>query len=166
RDELDRVPHLASYYVGVKGTGRGKVRSNFFTGEAACAYELSNDDVRHLGQGMARLSTLLLAAGAEVVHPGVQGLPSITSQTDAARWLDEPLPRGSLSLTTVHAFSTVPAGENEALTAVDSTGKLRGAENVWINDASTLPDSPGVNPQGTVMALARRNALKLSETLS
>lgn len=166
RDELDRVPHLASYYVGVKGTGQGKVRSNFFTGEAACAYELSSEDVRHLGQGMARLSTLLLAAGAEVVHPGVQGLPSITSQTDAAKWLDEPLPRGSLSLTTVHAFSTVPAGENEALTAVDSTGKLRGAENVWINDASTLPDSPGVNPQGTVMALARRNALKLSETLS
>jgi choline dehydrogenase-like flavoprotein len=36
---------------------------------------------------------------------------------------------------------------------------------VWVNDARTLPDSPGVNPQGTVMALARNNALHLSEVL-
>jgi choline dehydrogenase-like flavoprotein len=29
-----------------------------------------------------------------------------------------------------------------------------------------LPDSPGVNPQGTVMALARRNALRFKDALS
>ena len=165
RGELDALPYLASYYVGVRGNGQGRVRSNFFTGDSVCTYELSRDDVRHLSAGMARLSTLLLAAGAEKVHTTVQGLAPITSQTQAARWLDEALPARALGLTTVHAFSTVPAGENEALTAVDSTGKLRGTENVWINDASTLPDSPGVNPQGTVMALARRNALRLSEVL-
>ena len=43
-------------------------------------------------------------------------------------------------------------------TAADSFGKIRGYENLYINDASMLPDSPGVNPQGSVMALARRNA--------
>jgi choline dehydrogenase-like flavoprotein len=30
--------------------------------------------------------------------------------------------------------------------------------NLWVNDASLLPDAPGVNPQGTVMAFAVRNA--------
>jgi len=29
---------------------------------------------------------------------------------------------------------------------------------LYINDGSMLPDSPGVNPQGTIMAMARRNA--------
>jgi choline dehydrogenase-like flavoprotein len=29
-----------------------------------------------------------------------------------------------------------------------------------------LPDSPGVNPQGSVMAFARRNAVHFSEGLS
>lgn len=166
REELDHLPRLAGYYVAVRGNGQGRVRTNFFTGESVCTYELSRDDVRHISSGLSRLSTLLLAAGAEVVHPSVQGLPSMTSQTEAARWLDEALPAKTMSLTTVHAFSTVPAGENDALTAVDSVGRLRGAENVWVNDASTLPDSPGVNPQGTVMALARRNALRLSEALT
>ena len=39
-------------------------------------------------------------------------------------------------------------------------------ENLHVNDASMLPDSPGVNPQGTVMALARRNALRFKDTAS
>ena len=29
---------------------------------------------------------------------------------------------------------------------------------LYVNDASLLPTSPGVNPQGTIMAIARRNA--------
>jgi choline dehydrogenase-like flavoprotein len=29
--------------------------------------------------------------------------------------------------------------------------------NLRVNDASLLPDAPGVNPQGTVMAIAQRN---------
>ena len=35
---------------------------------------------------------------------------------------------------------------------------MRGTQNVWVNDASLLPDAPGVNPQASVMALAIRNA--------
>jgi choline dehydrogenase-like flavoprotein len=30
--------------------------------------------------------------------------------------------------------------------------------NVIVNDASILNEAPGINPQGTVMALATRNA--------
>jgi choline dehydrogenase-like flavoprotein len=79
------------------------------------------------------------------------------------RWLDESLPKGALSLTTVHAFASCPIGERSDRCAADSFGKVQGFENLYINDASMIPDSPGVNPQGTVMALARRNALKFAE---
>ncbi|MEO7397875.1 MAG: GMC oxidoreductase, partial [Ilumatobacteraceae bacterium] len=44
------------------------------------------------------------------------------------------------------------------LCAADSFGRMRGMKNVWVNDASLLPEAPGVNPQGTVMAFAVRNA--------
>ena len=50
-------------------------------------------------------------------------------------------------------------GEQTRVCAVDSHGKLFGFDNVWLSDASIIPDAPGVNPQGTVMALAYRNAL-------
>ena len=34
---------------------------------------------------------------------------------------------------------------------------MHGFANLYVNDASLLPDSPGVNPQGTIMAVALRN---------
>jgi choline dehydrogenase-like flavoprotein len=41
---------------------------------------------------------------------------------------------------------------------VDSVGRLRGFDNVLVADASAIPTPLGVNPQGTVMALAKRTA--------
>ena len=79
------------------------------------------------------------------------------------RWLDELLPAAALSLTTVHAFSSCPMGERIERCATDSFGQVFRFDNLYINDASLLPDSPGVNPQGTVMAFARRNAKRFAE---
>jgi choline dehydrogenase-like flavoprotein len=62
-----------------------------------------------------------------------------------------------LSLTTVHAFSSCPIGERADRCAADSYGRLFRSDNLYVNDASMLPDSPGVNPQGSVMAFSRRN---------
>jgi choline dehydrogenase-like flavoprotein len=58
---------------------------------------------------------------------------------------------------TVHLCSTAPLGEDRAA-ATDSFGRVHGTRNVHVNDASLLPDAPGVNPQGSVMAFAVRNA--------
>jgi choline dehydrogenase-like flavoprotein len=48
-------------------------------------------------------------------------------------------------------------GEDDRRCAVDSFGKLHGWQNIYLNDASILPNTPGVNPQGTILAIARRN---------
>jgi choline dehydrogenase-like flavoprotein len=119
----------------------------------------------NLSRGLARLATLLLAAGAEEVFPTIQGAPSIRTEDQAIRWLDELLPRKRLGLTTVHAFSSVPAGERTDRCAADSFGRLHDRPNLYVNDASMLPDSPGVNPQASIMALARRNTRHFLEGL-
>jgi choline dehydrogenase-like flavoprotein len=166
RQQMGRYRNMASYYVAIRGTGRGSVRpSSLGDGAPVMRYELSDEDALNLSKGLARLATLLLAAGATQVHPTVQGLPSIQSEVEAIRWLDERLPRSALSLTTVHAFSSCPIGERPDRCAADSFGKVHGYENLYINDASMLPDSPGVNPQASIMALARRNALHFKESL-
>ena len=66
---------------------------------------------------------------------------------------------------TIHLFSSCPMGENKNLCAVNSYGKLFGYNNIYINDGSLLPNAPGVNPQGTIMAIARRNILNFIENL-
>jgi choline dehydrogenase-like flavoprotein len=155
---------MAQYYVGVRGTGKGWVRPTLFGADATLLhYELSEEDARNLSVGLARLASLLLAAGAEEVFPSVWGLPSIETEAEAAHWLTEVIPRNRLSLVTVHAFSSCPMGERKDLCAADSYGKVFGFSNLFLNDASVLPDSPGVNPQGTIMALARRNAAHFAE---
>jgi choline dehydrogenase-like flavoprotein len=164
--EMGRYRNMAAYYVAVRGSGRGSVRPSLLgDGAPILRYELSDEDGINLSKGLARLATLLLAAGATQVHPTVQGLPAIRSEVEAIRWLDERLPRSALSLTTVHAFSSCPSGERRDRCATDSFGKLHRFQNVYVNDASILPDSPGVNPQGSVMALARRNAIHFQDSL-
>jgi choline dehydrogenase-like flavoprotein len=60
---------------------------------------------------------------------------------------------------TVHAFSTCPMGEERSRCASDSFGRVHEVPNLHVADASLLCGPPGVNPQGTIMAVARRNAL-------
>ena len=58
---------------------------------------------------------------------------------------------------TVHLCSTVPMGEDRDRCGASSHGLVHDTTNVFVNDASLLPDAPGVNPQGSVMSIALRN---------
>ena len=59
---------------------------------------------------------------------------------------------------TIHLFSSCPSGENTDRCATDSFGRVHGLENLFNVDGSQIPEAPGVNPQGTIMAIAFRNA--------
>ncbi|MFM6456206.1 MAG: GMC family oxidoreductase, partial [Planktothrix sp.] len=77
----------------------------------------------------------------------------------------EQLPVKQTNLMTVHVFSSCPMGENLKKCAVNSFGKVHGFNNLYIADASLLCTAPGVNPQGSIMAIARRNVLKFLDKL-
>lgn len=49
-------------------------------------------------------------------------------------------------------------GEDARRSATDSFGKIHGVDGLYISDASLLCTPTAVNPQGTVMAIAHRNA--------
>ena len=164
KDRMEDFSNMAIFYIAVRGTGKGTIRSSRSDEEAtSIKYELSRQDLWNLSKGLARLSALLLAAGAREIYPSVYGLPPISNEIEAIQWLDQLLPVGSLSLTTIHAFSSCPIGGRIDRCAADSFGKIYNYENLYINDGSMIPDSPGVNPQGTIMGFARRNALHFVE---
>jgi choline dehydrogenase-like flavoprotein len=62
---------------------------------------------------------------------------------------------------TVHLTSSVRMGETRRRTGADSFGRVWGFDNLMVNDASLLPDAPGVNPQAAIMTIAARNTDRL-----
>jgi choline dehydrogenase-like flavoprotein len=85
--------------------------------------------------------------------------PVLKSQQELKK-IPDILPQGIMNLMTIHLFSSCPMGEDKKICAANSFGRIHGFKNLYIGDASLLCKAPGVNPQGTVMAIARRNALK------
>lgn len=146
----------ASYYVALAGEGRGSVDVLPGFRDPVVRYRITPRDHADLAEGFGRLMELLRAAGAEAIYPSAPGLPG-RSWENATTPLSLP-PRLS-GLSTVHLFGSCPMGESDARTAVDSFGRVHGQRNLYVSDASLFGGPPGVNPQGTIMALARRNAL-------
>ncbi len=151
----ERWQNMAIYYAMITG-GNGSVRNVPGFSDPLVRYSLSEADLRNLGEGAKKLSQLLLAAGAEELYQTVSGFPPLRSDADLQA-LPGLLPAGRASLMSVHLFSSCPMGENRLKCAADSFGKVHGHENLYINDGSLLCTAPGVNPQGSIMAFARRN---------
>jgi choline dehydrogenase-like flavoprotein len=153
----------AVYYAAARGEPRGVVRNVPGAG-VVVRYDVTDATLGLLSDGVARLGEALLAAGATTVWPCLREHPPLRAPADCRRYLGGLLPRADASLMTVHLFSSAPMGEDRARCACDSWGKVHGVEGLWVADASLLPDAPGCNPQGTIVALARRVAARLLET--
>jgi choline dehydrogenase-like flavoprotein len=145
---LERWQHMGLYYAAICPKAQGKIRVAPFTHEACVLYSLNKADIALLYEGLERLCKLLFRAGAIRLYPGLKSCSVLTEPQSFAGWKAK-----NLSLSAVHSFGSCPLG-----LATDSYGRLHGADNVTLADASLFPDSPGVNPQATVMALALRNA--------
>ncbi|HEX2782867.1 MAG TPA: GMC family oxidoreductase [Ilumatobacteraceae bacterium] len=152
---------MSIYYAAITSEGRGRVMSVRGLRDPIVTYRLTRRDRAMLGSGLARLALLMLEAGAEEVYPSYRGAPVVRKRRDLAT-MQSKFSASKASVMTVHLCSTVPMGEDTALCGADSFGRVHGTANVWVNDASLLPTAPGVNPQGTVMALAIRNARRFA----
>jgi choline dehydrogenase-like flavoprotein len=120
-------------------------------------YRMTDADQSRLARGLLHLGEVLLAAGATELYPSLAGGTVARRPEDLVDWWDGFTP-SSANLMTVHLTSTVRMGDDQSRTGADSYGRVWGYRNLRINDASLLPDAPGVNPQAAIMTIAARNA--------
>lgn len=147
---------MAVYYAMITG-GSGRVQTLPMFRDPLVTYKLGNGDLRDLADGLRKLCRLLFAAGAETLYPSIAGMAPLHSPDDL-RSIPDAL-SDSASLMTVHLFSSCPMGEDKSRCVANSFGAVHEHEALHIADASLLCTAPGVNPQGSVMAFARRNAM-------
>ena len=150
---------MAIYYGMITSDAIGSIKPIPLFKDPLVRYKLSAADMRLLSDGLRKLCEMLFASGAEAVFPSVRGTEPLWTPENLSR-IPGMLPFGKTNLMTIHLFSSCPMGENIQRSATDSFGKVHFQKNLYISDASLICTAPGVNPQGSVMAYARRNALK------
>ena len=155
-DALADWEHVSVYYAAIRTEGRGRVISVPGLRAPLVSYRLTDADLSRLARGLVHLGEVLLAAGATELYPSVRGGPVVRRPDELLDWWTS-VSRSRANLMTVHLTSTVRMGEDRSRVGADSFGRVWGCRNLRINDASLLPDAPGVNPQGAIMAIAARN---------
>ena len=154
---LEEWKNVVVYYAAIRSAGSGRVVAIPGLRAPLVTYSLTDADMSRLARGMVHLGAVLLAAGAVELYPSITAGTVAHKRNELDAWWAE-LTRARANLMTVHLTSTVRMGERRDRTGADSFGRVWGVPNLRVNDASLLPDAPGVNPQAAIMAIATRNA--------
>lgn len=155
REVVDNWRYFFIYYAMTTG-GSGRIRQIPFLADPIVQYSLSKNDLQLLARATRDLCRLLLAAGAVDLHVSDRSIEKIS---DVDQLINIPciLNKRYSELMTIHVMGSCPMGEDRSICAVNSWGRLHGLERIYIADASVFPGALGANPQGTLMALVRRN---------
>ena len=144
---------MAVYYASISG-GSGKLKRYPFN-QFILNYKLTETDFKYLRFGLLRLTEMLFLAGS-------QSNFLVSSKTFQHKSYDEleqfltPRNLQRLDLMTIHLMGGNSFAKN-SIGVCDQFGRVKGHENLFVQDASLIPTSLGVNPQGTIMALVTRN---------
>lgn len=152
------LPYLfycGMYYAMIRPEGSGKIRYIPSVQDPIVTYRLTKKDWALLHVGLQQLIQVMFVAKAHFVVPSIVGHHGFHA-CDSKKIIDRLVPK-STTLMSVHLFGSCPMGENPEKCAANSYGQLHEFDNIFINDASLIPDATGTNPQNTIMAIALRN---------
>jgi choline dehydrogenase-like flavoprotein len=124
-------------------------------------YTLTREDMTRVREAMYLIAKTHFAAGARAVLPAIHGMPYRLGPHEVDRLRDAPLdPRAYVAILS-HLFGGCTMGADPARSVCDERGRVWGYEGLTVADASAIPTNLGVNPQHTIMALARLRATQM-----
>ncbi len=154
KDLFGRYKKMGAYYAMVRAAGRGRVRALPGIDDPFVSYAMEERDRDLLAEGLLALTEAMFAVGAKRVIPSLRGHKGWSHLDDARTEISRGLDPQRINLMTIHIFSSCPMGGDERRVPVDPWGQVYGFDNLYVADASLIPEAPAVNPQATIMALA------------
>ncbi len=159
-DRLAEFRHIAMWVQGCRAESVGEVRASL-GGRPVVSYTLSRDDMLRVRAAMVLIARTHFAAGARSVLPAIHGMPYRLGPDEVEKLEQAPLdPRAYVAILS-HLFGGCTMGSDPRTSVCDGGGKVWGYEGLSVADASAIPTNLGVNPQHTIMALARYWSEKL-----
>lgn len=141
-----------NYYAMAPSEQKGKI---FFRGplEGLRTYNLSNEALVNIQNGLKIIFDLAKVSNKYkyIYSPG--GLVDLENNKEIQikNFIKKTVKK---TMSSVHIFSSAPAGENKALCPVNSDGSIDLLPNIHVMDSSLIPSCPTVNPQATACVFA------------
>lgn len=160
---MKNVDYYSSWMASIKSDAEGNVGSGWLGGPSI-KFEPSRRDLEVTRAALHKLAVLMFEMGASVVYPGVGGTSAQTLNKidDAKKLLSLPLDPKLFWLSAGHLFGTARMGNSAEDSVVNTRFQVHGKMNLTILDASVFPTNLGVNPQHSIMSLARHAATRLA----
>ncbi|RAP26739.1 hypothetical protein DID74_01570 [Candidatus Marinamargulisbacteria bacterium SCGC AG-333-B06] len=147
-------PFLSSYYISVPTHIPASIITIPGLSFPIVRYSISKSDRFLFFQAINQIANAFLQNNTEAIYVDGRNLPILNSKTphlESEKQLD------FAEFSSVHLMGSCPMHSDPNNGFTNSFGKVYGHDNLYINDASLFCSSIGVNPQGTVMMLAKRN---------
>jgi choline dehydrogenase-like flavoprotein len=156
-ERIGEYRHFAMWVHAVRAESVGTVENGAFD-RPVVRYTLDRADMERFRHGTYLVAKLHFAAGARAIIPGIHGLPYKIGPDELEKLRDAPLdPRRYVAILS-HLFGGCVMGADPARAVCDERGRVHGYHGLYVADASAMPTNLGVNPQHTIMALARHFA--------
>jgi choline dehydrogenase-like flavoprotein len=153
-DRLAKYRNVAMWVQACRAEAVGEVKSTL-TGRPAVHYTLTRNDMLRVRDAMHLVARMHVAAGARAIMPSIHGFPYKLDPDQIDMLKDAPLePRAYIGILS-HLFGGCVMGKDVERSVCDENGRVHGYEGLVVADASAIPTNLGVNPQHTIMALAR-----------
>ena len=160
---MRRAGYMGSYGVVVGTDRESDVFVNPLTGDMGFRHRPTPTDMERMAHGIERLSKVLFAAGATKVVVNTWDNGTITRLDQLPALLREARDPRFMSLASAHPQGGNAISRDGKRGVVDDNFRVHGYANLFVCDASVFPSSLQVNPQMTVMALARYAAPRVAE---
>ena len=159
-ERLKDFPNIAMWVQAIRAKTVGRVTRSIL-GRPVVHYSMCDSDLDCMIEGVQILARMHFEVGAKYVIPGISGLPYSLDrdQIDLLKGASRD-PRAWTSILS-HLFGGCVTGVDPGRSVVDPRGWVHGYENLMVADASAIPTTLGVNPQHTIMGLARVRAWEL-----
>ena len=163
---LERYGDVAVWGLELRAEARGRVR-RAWGGRDSVQLTLTERDLRRARTALSVIARMMFEHGATEVWPGVHGLPPVmTSADDLTKFEAGSLDPRAYGFIATHFFGSARMGHFAASSVVGPDFATHEAQALYVVDSSVFPTNIGVNPQHTIMAVARLAAMKIAESVA
>jgi len=153
--EYKDIENISSWVGSVSSKSRGMIKKNIF-GRPKILFSPDHEDLKKIIFINKVISNFLFELGAKKVFLPYNSIKNeIESISEYPKFLHNQIIAKKFILASSHIFGSCSRTNNENISAIETNFKLKGTDNIFIADASSLYDSTEYNPQLTIMTVAK-----------